>query len=189
MTLQKGSSMDAPVVGEKSAGRDSEKTGVEQDSQTLWCQVDRMIDTWLKERQSLILLLCAVDGLREYTPQGTPVFVKVQAFCEIMLDYVSAGHFEIYEKLVQEAENFGDDASELVDAMYPKLRQSTEMALWFNDKYENSDKCADNIDALTRDMSLIAESLSERFELEDRLIADLHARYRELVATSAHDEV
>lgn len=189
MTLEKGSSMDTPVVGQESAEQYSAQADVTNNTQTLWCQVDRTIEAWLKERQSLILLLCAVDGLREYTPQGTPVFVKVQAFCEVMVDYVSAGHFEIYEKLVQEAEIFGDDASELVDALYPKLRQSTEMALWFNDKYENSDKCAENIDALTRDMSLIAESLSERFELEDRLIADLHARYRELAATSAHDEI
>lgn len=189
MNLKKGSSMNAPTVEQQSTEEYSSQSVASMSTKDLWCQVDRTIEAWLKERQSLILLLCAVDGLREYTPQGTPVFVKVQAFCEVMVDYVSAGHFEIYEKLVQEAENFGDDASELVDALYPKLRQSTEMALWFNDKYENSEKCAENIDELTRDMSLIAESLSERFELEDKLIADLHARYKELVAASSQDAV
>ena len=150
--------------------------------QELWQQVDALITGWLKERQSLILLLCAVDGLREFTPPGTPVFVKVQAFCELLVDYVSAGHFEVYGKLVQEAENFGEDASELVDALFPKLKEATTLALWFNDKYEDRDKFEKNRDSLTADMSLIAESLSERFELEDQLIADLHARHKATVA-------
>lgn len=181
--------MDAPLVGKKTVAQFSAEAVAEMSTQSLWQRVDRAIEGWLKDRQSLILLLCAVDGLREYTPQGTPVFVKVQAFCDVMVDYVSAGHFEIYEKLVQEAENFGDDASELVDALYPKLRQSTEMALWFNDKYEDKDKFSENADSLTRDMSLIAESLSERFELEDRLIDDLHARHRDLVASNVPNEI
>jgi len=144
--------------------------------------IDRIIDDWLKERQSLILLMCAVDGLREYTPQGTPVFVKVQAFCDVMVDYVSAGHFEVYEKLVQEAENFGDDITELMESVFPQIQESTQLALWFNDRYDSSEKCTEHLDTLTSDLSKIAESLSTRFELEDRLIADIHARHKELVA-------
>jgi regulator of sigma D len=70
----------------------------------------------------------------------------------------------------------------LMNELFPKLKASTTQALWFNDKYENNEKFNENRDALTSDMSHIAESLSERFELEDRLIADLHARHRAVVA-------
>ena len=148
----------------------------------IWGEIDKLVEGWLKERQSLILLLCAVDGLREYTPRRTPVGIKIQAFCEVLMDYVSAGHFEVYEKLCQEGEVFGDDIAALTDSLYPKINVSTETALWFNDKYQTVDDCEQNLTELSRDMSIMAEQLSERFDLEDQLINTLHLSHRDLVA-------
>ncbi len=157
------------------------KTGTPQIKQH-WTEVQKYIDTWLNERQSLILLMCAVDGLREYTPEGTPVQVKIQAFCELLMDYVSAGHFEIYDKLIQEAEEFGEDRSPLVNDLYPKINMSTELALRFNEKYETQEQCEEQYAELWKDMSLIAEHLSERFEMEDQLINALHDCHKDQVA-------
>ncbi len=53
-----------------------------------WGSVDKLIKHWLKERQELIVLYCKVDGLKEFTPQDTPIAVKVQALCQVLIDYV-----------------------------------------------------------------------------------------------------
>lgn len=147
-----------------------------------WGKVDQLIDGWLKERQDLIILYCAVDGLKEYAPSDTPISVKLQAFSQMLIDYVSAGHFEIYDELTQEAEEFQDDYSELVRSILPRIQESTELALDFNDKYANLELCIESLQQVATDLSLLGEKIVERFELEDQMIEALHNRHRELVA-------
>lgn len=137
--------------------------------------LDKVIAAWLKERQTLIVLLCAVHGLREIMPKETPIAVKIQAFCQVMMDYVSAGHFEIYGKLRDSAQAaHGDAGDALLNQVYPKIDVTTDRALRFNDKYETVEKCGMHIDDLDKELSIIAENLSMRFDLEDLLIAELH---------------
>lgn len=147
-----------------------------------WESVDKSIEKWLNERQELIILLCAVDGLREFTPE-TPITVKLQAFCQVLIDYVSAGHFEIYNQLIKEAESFGEvDGASILNARYPVIQKSTDLAIQFNDNYEEINDKQLYKAALSKDMSQLAEILEERFALEDELIELLHNRHRELVA-------
>jgi len=153
------------------------------ESKTLhWGKVDQLIDGWLKERQDLIILYCAVDGLKEFAPNDTPISVKLQAFSQMLIDYVSAGHFEIYDELTQEAEEFQDDYSELVQSTLPRIQESTVLALDFNDKYANLELCVESLQQVAIDLSLLGEKIVERFELEDQMIEALHNRHRELVA-------
>ncbi len=49
------------------------------------------------------------DALRE----------KFVRLCEVLVDYVSAGHFEVYEQLIQEAREFNDGGLELAAKLYP----------------------------------------------------------------------
>lgn len=148
-----------------------------------WDSVDKIIDRWLQERQELIILLCAVDGLREFTPQDTPISIKVQAFCQVLMDYVSAGHFEVYHRLIGEAEAFGDsDGERILNQRYPVIQKSTDIAIQFNDTYETFQDQKLFRDALSKDMSQLAEVLEERFAIEDELIELLHNRHKELVA-------
>lgn len=147
-----------------------------------WSTVDKLIDRWLHERQELILLLCAVDGLKEYTPKETPVSIKIQAFCQVLIDYVSHGHFEVYDELMEEEEQHGGEGLELARSLYPKLQAITEIALQFNDKYDTPEHCEKQLASLPKDLSYLGEKLEERFQMEDQMIEVLHTRHRELVA-------
>lgn len=156
------------------------KTG--QSLKDHWGTVEKVIEKWLHERQEMILLYCAIDGLKEYTPRETPISVKIQAFCQVLVDYVSAGHFEVYDELMKEAEEFDDDGLEMASRIYPKIHATTETAIRFNDKYDTEEHCAKLLGSLPRDLSILGEHLEERFDLEDILIEKLHTRHKEQVA-------
>ncbi|MBV1884380.1 MAG: sigma D regulator [Pseudomonadales bacterium] len=147
-----------------------------------WGTVDKLVEKWLHERQEVILLLCAVDGLKEYTPKNTPISVKIQALCQVLIDYVSAGHFEIYDELMSEAEEFGDN-TDLAKSLYPKIQITTDAAVDFNDRYDSAEHCEKLMSSLPTDLSHLGEKLEERFELEDQLIEVLHLRHKELVSS------
>ncbi|CBL47171.1 Regulator of sigma D [gamma proteobacterium HdN1] len=146
-----------------------------------WQSVDQLVNKWLKSRQELILLFCAVDSLRDFAPKSTPAAVKVKAFCQSMIDYISAGHFKIYDELIDEISELEDDADDLITGILPQIQTSTEIAIEFNDRYADA-----NIKEITpqiaRHLSLLGEKLAERFELEDRLVEILHSRQHALAA-------
>ena len=74
-----------------------------------------------------------------------PTQKPLQHFCEILVDYVSAGHFEVYEQLTSEAKAFGDQRGlELAKQIYPRIEVITEVALAFNDRCDNGD-CHDSV--------------------------------------------
>lgn len=146
-----------------------------------WGGVETLIEGWLKERQELIVLYCALSGGQAISSKPRPS-QKLQKFCEILVDYVSAGHFEIYDQLIKEAEEFQDGGEQLASKMYPKLTKTTEIALDFNDKYDTDEHCKDLIAQLTTDLSRLGETLVSRFEIEDQLIQVLHAQHASLVA-------
>ena len=147
-----------------------------------WGNIDRMISCWLKERQELIVLYCKVDGLKQFSNQDTPITIRVQALCDVLIDYVSAGHFEIYQMLMKEAEQFNEDYRQTIDRILPLIQHSTELALDFNDQYSSAELCTSNMEKLARDLNQLGEKMVERFDLEDKLIDSLHNCHRDMVA-------
>lgn len=76
-----------------------------QNAQERWGGVHLLIDRWLQERNELIK---AFDALGD-TPEALVKNRKtLQTFCGVLVDYTSAGHFEIYEQLTNEAKAFND---------------------------------------------------------------------------------
>ncbi len=147
-----------------------------------WGGVHGLIDRWLNERQELLVLYCAIKGLKPYSPRETPLSVKVQAFCQVMMDYCSAGHFEVYEQLTLEAQEFNDGGLDLAKKHYPRLEAITEKCVEFNDSYDTAEHCLEKMTDLNNDLSKLGELLEERFLLEDELIETLHNAHREIVA-------
>ncbi len=148
-----------------------------------WGGVNDMIDRWLNERQELITAYFHISGLSPYQGNGRkPINEKLGEFCQVLVDYVSAAHFEIYEQLLLEAKEFKDGGTELAERLYPKLAGSTQSALDFNDKYTSEVNCLAVVDDLPADLSGLGEGLEERFQMEDLLIESLHNAHRGVVA-------
>ena len=66
-----------------------------------WSGVDKLVERWLEERQSLIVQFCALSGVHELSGNNASRG-RLQKFCQLLLDYVSAGHFEVFYELVRD---------------------------------------------------------------------------------------
>ncbi|ERI51399.1 Rsd/AlgQ family anti-sigma factor [Pseudomonas sp. NPDC077186] len=149
-----------------------------QNAQERWGGVHQLIDRWLGERHELVQ---AYSALVESPQAPAANGEALQGFCEILVDYVSAGHFEVYEQLTSEAKAFNDQRGlELAKQIYPRIEAITEVALAFNDHCDNGD-CRDSV-SLVAELGRLGQLLHERFELEDCLIEVLHNAHQEQAA-------
>jgi len=145
-----------------------------------WGGVSDIVDKWLKERQDLIVLYCEITSTESESPET--LVSKYQHFCQILVDYVSAGHFEVYEQLIQEAKEFDDGGLDLAKKIIPQIEVTTEIALKFNDQFDNVHKVDDGLGSLGSEMSKLGEVLEDRFEFEDALLEALHNSHADQVA-------
>jgi regulator of sigma D len=96
-----------------------------------------------------------------------------------LVDYASAGHFEVYDQLIKEGKDFGDKVGLSQAAeLYEVIDLTTEALLDFNDKYQETD----DLGHLVKDLSEIGQHLETRFTAEDQMIEVLHTSHKELVA-------
>jgi regulator of sigma D len=116
-----------------------------ESAQERWGGVHAIVDKWLNERQELLVLYVAIQGLKPFSPRETPVSIKIQAFCQVLMDYCSAGHFEVYEQLNKEGEAFNDGSVELANRHYPRLEFITSECVAFNDSYQTAENCIENM--------------------------------------------
>lgn len=136
-----------------------------------------IIDNWLTERQSLLVKFCQLAGIPPYeNSQTLPTPGHIGEFCEILVDYLSAGHFEVFNDIVAKCQQHGPESAKLAETIYPQISATTNVLVDFNDKYAeliNSDDFASFDD----DLSKIGPVLEERFELEDELIHTLYSKH------------
>jgi hypothetical protein len=74
-----------------------------QNAQERWGGVHKLIDRWLEERQELVQAFRALRDASRPLPTRTRTGISA-----VLVDYVSAWHFEVSEQLVSEAKAFGD---------------------------------------------------------------------------------
>ncbi len=142
-----------------------------------WGGVSEIIDRWLQERQDLLVLYCGLSPKNEAGLVDDRE-TSLRRFCQILVDYVSAGHFEVYEQLVKEGRDFDDqDGLEKAKVHFKKIDATTEIILDFNDKYQE----VDDLTTLEQDLSHLGESLAVRFEAEDCMIELLHMAHKDQV--------
>ena len=146
-----------------------------------WGGVSDLIDRWLKERQELLVRYCALSS-RNDDRSAEDLREKFVGLCEVLVDYVSVGHFEIYEQLIQEAKEFNDGGLELAAKLYPRIERTTEVALQFNDRLDSQSVEELDMESLFAELSQLGEVLESRFEVEDFLIEHLHNAHESKLA-------
>lgn len=127
----------------------------------------------VKERTEMLVTFCRLAGVEPYTAEK-PVQKLLQEFCQILIDYVAAGHFALYERILEGKERRQEVAA-IAANIYDRIAQSTQNALDFNDKYDCGDHCTE-LGTLSQDLSRLGEDLALRIELEDRLLAAMNRR-------------
>jgi regulator of sigma D len=150
-----------------------------KDAKERWGGVSEIIDRWLEERQQMLVQYCDLSALDSATSNDAFRGEKLRELCQILVDYVSAGHFEIYDQLIKEGREFEDqEALQEAGKLYGVIDKTTEKLLDFNDKYLETD----DLSSLTPDLSTLGETLETRFSAEDRMISVLHTSHRDLVS-------
>lgn len=150
-----------------------------KNAKELWGGVSVIIDRWLQERQDMLVQYCALSGLEATTENEALRGAKLRTLCQILVDYVSAGHFEIYDQLMKEGRQFEDtEALKEAGNLFSVVDKTTEQILDFNDKYLETD----DLSSLDPDLSELGETLEVRFSAEDRMIAVLHTSHKDLVS-------
>ncbi|MDR9439502.1 MAG: sigma D regulator [Halomonas sp.] len=142
-----------------------------------WGGVHELIDRWLHERRELLIHLAALKQACDAELEAVNK-ARIDAFSELLMDYISAGHFEVYPQLREEAKAFDDhQALELADRLLERLELSTELVLSFDRDYDSSSRAQHHLRRLPAWLDRLTRGLSERFSLEDQLIARLHAAH------------
>jgi regulator of sigma D len=147
-------------------------------AQQRWGGSHNVIDNWLNERQQILVNYCQLAGLPPYEndERALPDTQEVKQFCQLLMDYLSAGHFEIYDQVVAQCKDHGENSLALAKQLYPEISKSTDIALNFNDKYAEIEmqSLTDDFD---NDLSHLGQHMEKRFELEDMLIETLFSKH------------
>ncbi len=137
-----------------------------------------VIDNWLDERQNLVVAYCELAGLPPYqkTKHSLPAQEKITRFCQLLLDYASTGHFEVYEQIISQCKLDGDNNLKIAQELYSRITTTTDTALNFNDKYAEcaSDQALLDFDT---DLSHLGQIMEARFEREDKLLEIVHLHH------------
>ncbi|THB72837.1 MAG: Rsd/AlgQ family anti-sigma factor [Gammaproteobacteria bacterium] len=126
---------------------------------------NKIIASWLKERKELLVLYSQLVAINDETPEAEEIEL-INSFSAVLIDYVSTGHFGVYEQLIPNLSLSKEHQAHIFGQIY----QTTEIALAFNDNYENISAKPD-LDKFTKDFSIIGEAISIRIDLEDKLLA------------------
>lgn len=146
-----------------------------------WGGVSDIIDHWLGDRQKLISKFVSLPNVAV-----SDIEDHIVSFCTSMMDYLSSGHFEVYEQLLHEGSQFNDGGLEEAQKIFPRIQPTTDLALDFNDGYASlKNPTVQQIREFSFQLSKLGENLEERFALEDQLIEILHTSHRDTIMDEA----
>jgi len=97
-------------------------------------QTNVLIEELLLERKQVWEIYCIVAGInKEKTTKSMEELVR--DFCQLTVDYISLGHFGVYQRILDGNERRKSVLS-IAEKVYPKISKATESVLDFNDKYQ-----------------------------------------------------
>ena len=130
---------------------------------------NKLVDRWLHVRKHLLVAYYNLVGLKP----GKESFMRLNEkalddFCQRLVDYLSAGHFSIYERIIHKME--GDSPLLNATKIWPQLDANTQLIMDFYDSTLENAIDQDNCYEFQQALSDIGEALEARFRLEDKLI-------------------
>ncbi|MBE4854464.1 sigma D regulator [Enterobacter hormaechei] len=131
---------------------------------------NNLVDRWLHVRKHLLVAYYNLVGLKP----GKESFMRLNEkalddFCQRLVDYLSDGHFNIYERIIREME--GTSPFLAATKLYPQLEANTQQIMEYYDSTLENAIDHDNYLEFQQALSDLGEALEERFTLEDKLIA------------------
>lgn len=135
-------------------------------------QTSHLVNELLGERQQMWALYCKVAGLEPFTPDK-PVDALLKEFCQVLVDYISLGHFGLYQKIMS-GEERRQGVVEVAEKIYPRMSDVAAQAIEFNDMVANSNGGVP-MKKLSDELSHLGEELATRIELEDKLLETINA--------------
>ncbi|HHA2009610.1 sigma D regulator [Enterobacter quasimori] len=150
---------------------------------------NKLVDRWLHVRKHLLVAYYNLVGIKP----GKESFMRLNEkalddFCQSLVDYLSDGHFNIYERIIREME--GTTPYLAASKLYPLLEANTRQIMDYYDSTLENAIDHDNYLEFQQALSDLGEALEERFTLEDKLIAlvldnDVNTNNEENVARPA----
>ena len=131
---------------------------------------NKLVDRWLHVRKHLLVAYYNLVGLKP----GKESFMRLNEkalddFCQSLVDYLSDGHFNIYERIIREME--GTTPYLAASKLYPLLEANTQQIMDYYDSALENAIDHDNYLEFQQALSDLGEALEERFTLEDKLIS------------------
>ena len=125
---------------------------------------NKLVDRWLHVRKHLLVAYYNLVGIKP----GKESYMRLNEkalddFCQSLVDYLSAGHFSIYERILHKLEGNGQLAR--AAKIWPQLEANTQQIM---DDYDSSLETAidhDNYLEFQQVLSDIGEALEARFVL------------------------
>lgn len=117
--------------------------------------VDRSDRVFADSRQRLIAYLVKLNTSLDQDLTDLSQAL-LQRFCESLVDYLSAGHFRVFQRVALAADE------------YAAIESTTRTAMAFNDRF--ADQVNIDIAAVKGALETLAQVLGSRFELEDDII-------------------
>jgi regulator of sigma D len=148
-----------------------------KDPKQQFAAVDDLLGRWLKGRNTLLSKYTELAVTIETGMDDSALRAMQEALGGLIVDYISAGHFEIFSELINEAQLYADGGRKLAARLIPQISDTTEVILAYEEKYGAGQEYPETLE---RDLSALGEMLESRFVLEDQLIAGLHNRHRSI---------
>jgi len=136
-------------------------------------QSQKMVDELRQERKQVWALFCQIAEQKPFE-NGDKLAPVLEQFAEILVDYVSLGHFGLFERALSGNERRAH-IFEVVKQVYPLYAQTTDAVIMFNDSFDVANKKID-FNVLEQSLSRLGEDLAKRMDLEDQVCAALLKR-------------
>jgi len=125
----------------------------------------------IEERNTVLAQYYNLAKVTEnYDSDDNTTLELVEEFCQELVDYMATGHFEIYRR-IEEGNERRDDITSLADKIMPRINDTTQIAIAFNDLYDSTTNIEKNaIEQLPNYLAKLGEELATRIDLEDQFI-------------------